>query len=153
MANIVLPDSDERILWQHRPAWREFIPWLVLGALLLAVLGLGIIIFLCVTVARLRCLYLITEDRVACRVGFLCHDISEIDILDLRDISLHQTLWQRILRTGDVGFSSAGQAGVEVVFRGVSHPELVKEIVRQQKREIRRELLREAGSVGLETEE
>ncbi|GEM_PF-2188816 len=153
MANIILPDSDERILWQHRPAWREFILWLVLGTLLLAALGLGIIIFLCVTIARFRCLYLVTEERVTCRVGFLCHDISEIDILDLRDISLHQSLLQRILRTGDVGFSSAGQAGVEVMFKGVSYPERVKEIVRQRKREIQFELFHEYGPVAQERNE
>jgi len=140
MPNLILAAApDERILWQHRPAWREFICSLVFGVLLLPVFGLGVIVLLYVIVARFRYVYLVTEERVACEVGILSRDISEIDILDLRDISLHQSLLQRILRTGDVGFSSAGQAGVEVMFRGVSHPELVKKIVRRQKKEINQE--------------
>lgn len=153
MSFILANATDEQILWQKRPAWRDFMVSLIFGVLLLPVLGFGVIILLYVIIERFRCLYLVTEDRVACKVGILARDVSEIDILDLRDISLHQSFLQRILGTGDVGFSSAGQAGVEVTFKGVIHPERVKEIVRRRKREIQRELFRESGPAEPETDE
>jgi uncharacterized membrane protein YdbT with pleckstrin-like domain len=145
--------GDEQILWQSRPAWRDFFALLMFGVFMLPVFGLGLIILIYVTIERFRCLYLVTEDRVVCKTGILARDVSEVDILDLRDISLHQSFIQKILCTGDVGFSSAGQSGVEVMFKGVSRPERVKEIVRQRKRELQRELFRESGPAVQELDE
>jgi len=138
-------EDDEQILWQNRPAWREFSWSLLLAILLLPLYGLGLIALIYVIIERFQNLYIITEDRVMCEHGILSRDVSEVDILDLRDIALHQSLWQRVIGTGDVGFSSAGQAGVEVVFKGVTHPEWVKEIVRRRKREALRDQFRELG--------
>jgi hypothetical protein len=46
---------------------------------------------------------------------------------------MRQSLWQRILNTGDLFFGSAGRPEDEVVFEGIKHPVKVKELVRDLK--------------------
>ena len=140
----IVPDDrdNEEILWQNRPAWRDFIGTLAFGIVLIPLIGLGVLVLLYVIILRFRCLYVVTERRVSCSIGIMSRHVSEVDIVDLRDISLHQSFIQKILRTGDVGFSSAGQGGVEVLFRGVSRPERIKEMVRRRKRQLQQELYR-----------
>lgn len=151
MPNLILADSiDEQIIWQSRPAWRDFIFLLLLGTALLPILGIGVFVFVYVSIARLRHLYVVTEERCASQEGLLCRHLSEIDIVDVRDISLDQSFLQRLLRTGDLGLSSAGQDGIEVVFKGIGCPEQVKEMVRRRKRELQCEMLRESSLLTLE---
>jgi uncharacterized membrane protein YdbT with pleckstrin-like domain len=144
---------EEEILWQNRQSWREFFFSLVFGFVLLFFYGLGLIVILYVMIERFRCLYIVTSYRAVCETGILSRDISEIDILDTRDMSIHQSLWQRLLKTGDVELSSAGRPGAEVIFKGVKYPEDVIDIVRQRKREIQRELYRESNLPDLEADE
>lgn len=146
-------EVEEEILWENRQSWREFCLSLLLGAVLLFFYGIGLIILLYVLIERFKCLYLVTSYRAACRTGILSRDVSEIDIIDTRDISIHQTLWQRVLKTGDVELSSAGRPGAEVIFKGVKYPEDLVDLVHQRKREIQRELYRESSFPDLETDE
>jgi uncharacterized membrane protein YdbT with pleckstrin-like domain len=137
-------EPEEEVLWEKRPAWREFCGSLLIGAALLPLYGIGFFVLLYVFIERFRRLYFVTGERVVCESGILSRDVNEVDIIDLRDISLHQSLWQRLLGTGDVEFSSAGRPGVEVTFRGVWRPREIQDIVRRRKRELQRELYRGA---------
>jgi len=146
-------ETEDEILWENWQSWKEFLGLLALGFVLLFFYGVGLIVLFYVLVERYSRLYFITSYRAVCRVGILSRDVSEIDIIDVRDISIHQTLWQRMLRIGDVELSSAGRPGVEVTFTGVKYPQEVVEIVRRRKREIRRELHRESTFPDTETDE
>ena len=61
--------------------------------------------------------------------GILGRDVQSIRVQDLRNVNVRQTIWQRLLGVGDVEFSSAGGAGVEVTFYGVSDPLRIKDSV------------------------
>ena len=52
-------------------------------------------------------------------------------VQDIRNITLEQSFFQRMLGVGDIGISSAGSDGIEVRFGGVGKAPAVKERVRR----------------------
>jgi uncharacterized membrane protein YdbT with pleckstrin-like domain len=70
--------------------------------------------------------YKIDHETIESREGLIARKVKSIRVRDLRNLIVTQTLIQRILGIGDVGFSSAGESGIEVVFRGVDDPLKVK---------------------------
>jgi uncharacterized membrane protein YdbT with pleckstrin-like domain len=125
--------ESERVQWEQSRSWREYFWAFALALPLMLLYGLGLIIVLWVLYDHFSRRYLVTDSRVSVRLGLLSHHVSEIDILDIRDIQMRQSLWQRILGTGDLFFGSAGRPEDEVVFEGVKHPAKVKELVRDLK--------------------
>ena len=59
-------------------------------------------------------------------------DYHEIRIRDIRAINVRQPVLKRIMRIGDIGFSSSAGDEEEVVFIGVANPEVVKTEVRRR---------------------
>jgi uncharacterized membrane protein YdbT with pleckstrin-like domain len=76
--------------------------------------------------------YVVKEDSVMARQGILRRASTEVRIGDIRAISVRQSLLQRVLFIGDVGFSSAAGDEEEVIFAGVSDPEGLKQLVQQR---------------------
>lgn len=74
--------------------------------------------------------YLMTDSTLAERRGLIARRTSEIELRDVRSIQVQQSLIERALGLGDVLVSTAGQAGVEVVLKGIRRPALVAEQVR-----------------------
>ncbi|MDG2333489.1 MAG: PH domain-containing protein [Myxococcota bacterium] len=81
-------------------------------------------------------LYTVDEQKIESRRGIIARHLEMIRIEDLRNVSVDQTVCQRIFMLGDVGFSSAGGGGIEVMFRGVSRPVDLKTRVEQAQREL-----------------
>ena len=131
---------EEQVKWRDSRAWREHFWLLVIALPLMILYGLGLLIIFYILYDRSSREYVVTNRRVRARRGLLTRHTSEIDVEDIRDIQVHQSLWQRIIGTGDVFFGSAGRADMEVEFEGVAHPQRIKELVRDSK-----QLLREAG--------
>ena len=75
---------------------------------------------------RYSWVYSIDNETIESREGLIARKVKSIRIRDLRNLVVTQTLIQRLLGVGDVGFSSAGESGIEVVFRGVEDPLQVK---------------------------
>ena len=69
-------------------------------------------------------LYIITRDQVAHQQGrvSLRYAVPSIRCIDLRAISVEQTLWGRILNFGELSLATAAQAGAEVVMTGIASP-------------------------------
>lgn len=139
--------AEERKLWEGRRSLWNWWPRL-LAADLLLLLGAvlwwaghgrwapwaalaGALVHAVVLLQRVSSLYSVTSERVIARNGLLSTRTDEVDIRDIRNISVEQTLFQRLLGLGDVGVSSAGSDGVEVVFRGIPQAGGVKEIIRE----------------------
>ncbi len=76
--------------------------------------------------------YIIESDTVYSRTGLLAKNSLEFRIRDIRAIHVRQTLLQRLMRIGDLIFSSAAGDEEEVVFEGVANPEDVKREVRRR---------------------
>ena len=109
-----------------KPAWRNYILELILGIVLLPVYGIGIFFLIYPIYQRLSNSYLIENGRVENRKGIISRDISSINLKNLRSINLKQGIFQRIVGTGNLEFSSSGGGGVEVVFFGVKKPLYLK---------------------------
>jgi|GEM_PF-4394132 len=81
--------------------------------------------------------YVVRNDAVYCRKGLLSHNSNEIRIADIRAINVRQSLTARILRVGDIGFSSAAGDEEEVTFMGVPDPIGVKKLVQGRMAELK----------------
>lgn len=75
--------------------------------------------------------YTIDDETIESRQGVIARNVQSIRIQDLRNVNVHQSLIQRLLRVGNVEFSSAGGSGIEVVFYGVSEPMTVKALAQR----------------------
>ena len=69
--------------------------------------------------------------------GIIGRDVQSIRVQDLRNVNVRQSIFQRLFGVGDVEFSSAGGAGVEVTFYGVLDPLGVKDRVMRSNRDSR----------------
>lgn len=75
--------------------------------------------------------FVVTTDRLVFRSGVLAKSGREIPLDRVNDITYRQTLFQRLLRAGDLMIESAGERGQET-FASVPRPESVQnEIYRQ----------------------
>ena len=98
-------------------------------ALLLVVLAL---VWVLVRYARWATTsFVITTDRLIHRHGVLSKSGREIPLERLNDVSFHQTLFQRLLGSGDLLIESAGERGQQM-FSGFPHPEVTQNRIHHQ---------------------
>lgn len=130
-----------------RPSWRDqFGLLLVFGILLITsvvtllqpiggvspnvVAGVFLILTILVglTILYRHYVWSFTIDGVSIEscYGIISRNIHSIRIRDLRNINVRQGILQRLLGIGDIEFSSAGGAGIEVTFYGVVGPMALK---------------------------
>jgi len=127
--------------YDARPAWLDQLGIMVVVALLFLIgiggaEGTGVLLvaipaFMVIIIyRRYSWVYSITNGSIESRHGIISRNTKSILIHDLRSINVKQSIIQRTVGTGDVEFSSAGGAGIEVVFYGVPDPERLKQSVR-----------------------
>ncbi len=78
--------------------------------------------------------YTVTSERVVQRKGLLSRRVSEVEISDIRNVQVNQGIIQRMFGIGNVGISTAGQSGVEIVFAGIRRPQPVADMIREQRK-------------------
>ena len=131
-----------------RPAWRSFmILWtacllimcsawffrkygwalwiLSSGALTLSLLSVWF---------RYRVVFVVRNDEVILERGILEKYSVEIGMPQIRVVSVHQSLRQRICGVGDLMIASSGTSGYEIVVPDVLHPREVRKIIRNRQR-------------------
>lgn len=74
----------------------------------------------------------VTESRVILRKGILSRSTSEVRHTDVRNIQVDQTFLQRLLGTGRVCISSAGQDDIEIDVRGIAEPDEIARLIRER---------------------
>lgn len=98
--------------------------------IVLALIGVPMLVLVAIIVYRHHAwTFTIRGDTIESCRGIIGRDVQSIRVQDLRNVNVRQTIWQRLLGVGDVEFSSAGGAGVEVTFYGVTDPLGVKDRV------------------------
>jgi uncharacterized membrane protein YdbT with pleckstrin-like domain len=95
------------------------------------IVAVFVYLFIVVIYRRFSWVYAIDNVTIESREGIIARKVKSIRIQDLRNINVNQTLVQRIMRVGDVEFSSAGGSGIEVTFRGVDDPLQVKALAQR----------------------
>jgi uncharacterized membrane protein YdbT with pleckstrin-like domain len=141
-------NPGEQVVFEGHPSWRAILAFylkgititvvivvilslvgastsLVIGAL---VLGAGLTV-LVGFIKRVSTRYRITNRRLNIKHGIISRDVQEARLERVQDVSYSQSVFQRLLRVGDIDFDTASNDPTDFVFAGVDSPETVVEAV------------------------
>jgi uncharacterized membrane protein YdbT with pleckstrin-like domain len=139
----------ERTIYQGHPSWRAIIGFYLKGivvALVIGVIvklidstGLGVLAFAVIVgitilagfIKRVATVYTITDRRLNIKVGIVARKVQETRLQRVQNVNYDQGVYQRIMRIGDVEFTTAGTDESNFVFAGVAQPEEVVQQVEQ----------------------
>ncbi len=86
---------------------------------------------------RLTTRYKLATRRVVERHGIISRQEVEIEIRDIRMLSVEQSIFQRIFGLGTLLIATAAEAGVEIAFKGIADPAGLKEKIAVERQEAR----------------
>jgi membrane protein YdbS with pleckstrin-like domain len=113
--------------------WDHFFPnhkmhWGVIVALVLLALAAALIPILLIRTIRYR----VSNYRIDFERGMLSKQIDTIELWHVEDISLHQSLLDRILRTGTITIISHDETNPRLSLLGVPNPRPLFELMKQR---------------------
>jgi uncharacterized membrane protein YdbT with pleckstrin-like domain len=140
--------EEEREVWSGRPSWRGRMAILAPG-LLLTILALVVCIWAdfsalvtlivvgivaAVTVVwaileTIRWKYAITSRRIVVRHGLVSINEQTARLDRVQDVTLHQTLFDRMFGVGKLLIDTAGSSGGPLEFKALVDPTRVREIL------------------------
>jgi uncharacterized membrane protein YdbT with pleckstrin-like domain len=151
--------NDEKILWQGRPSWRAhlsylavsiplaLLPVIIAGLLrandketglpywqwLLISLALVFLVIAYNVLQRYATFYVVSTQRLRVRQGILSRREQTARFERVQNVSISQTLLDRLLKVGAVQFDTAGTdtSDSNLNFRGISDPQELVRIVAQ----------------------
>lgn len=121
--------ESERIIWEGYASHLRYASGWVIGILLLALYGVGLLVILIIILDRRSRTYKVTTWRVSTRTGIFLTNTSEIRIQDIRVVNVTRHGLSGLFGVGDLEMGSTGADGIEVVFQDISEAEDVKELV------------------------
>ena len=98
----------------------QLTPWEYKGATAAVLALIAVILFLSACWSKFSNRFYVSSVTVSATYGLLSQETHEIDVRDIKDIVLKQSLAGRIFNYGTLEFSSAGRDTAEVVLRGRS---------------------------------
>ena len=120
---------EETVLYRENPPMFRNHPFgFILAVLLIPAFGIGIIVLVYWYVMVKARLLTITDTELRYETGLLSKTHNEFRLDSIRSVRVHQSLWQRMLGTGDLEIFTAGDTP-EVVITGVPDPARVRELV------------------------
>ncbi len=156
---------DEKILWQGHPSWRAqlsfFLVWIPVALLPVIVAGLlrandldtGLAywqwLFISLLLAalvvaydflkRYATFYMVSDHRLRVRRGILSRREQTARFERVQNVSISQSLLDRMLRVGAVEFETAGTDSSDSSFRfaGIGNPQQLVRIVAQHSHNVR----------------
>ncbi|MGH3042090.1 MAG: PH domain-containing protein [Gaiellaceae bacterium] len=140
--------EEEREIWSGRPSWRGRMAILVPGVLLtilalvvclwaglsglLTIVVVGIVALVTVVWAFLETIrwkYTITNRRVFVRHGLVSIHEQTARLERVQDVTLHQTLFDRMFGVGRLLIDTAGSSGGALEFKALLEPTRVREVL------------------------
>ena len=146
-------EGEERVIWVGRPSWRARISILATGVvvavLVLALLvwigweGVGAGAFLVIVLVTLGWAlletifwrYTVTDRRIFVRHGLLSVTEETARLGRVQDITLRQSIFDRLFGVGTLSIDTAGTEGGALDFRGLVRPTEVREVIEAAVRE------------------
>jgi uncharacterized membrane protein YdbT with pleckstrin-like domain len=142
---------DEQIIFQGHPSWRAILGFYLKGVGIAIILGIiakvigasGFQVFLVVLVVialtvligfikRVATVYTITTRRLNIKRGIVSREIQETRLERVQNVNTSQSVYQRLVRIGDVDFDTAASGGdYDFIFYGVADPQDVVHAVDQ----------------------
>jgi membrane protein YdbS with pleckstrin-like domain len=139
---------DEKIIFQGHPSWRAILGFYLKGVVIAIVLGIiaklvsgttsvfvVVLVVLALTVLfgflkRWATTYTITTRRLNIKRGIVSREIQETRLERVQDVNYSQSVYQRLMRIGDVDFNTAASGGdYDFIFYGVADPDGVVQSV------------------------
>ncbi len=124
--------APERTLWTAHTSILYYIPMIVFGVILIPLL-VGVLIILYAILDQRGRVFTVTNKRVMSKWGIISRKTNEVTIADIRNINMSQGILERLFGLGSIEIGSAGTAGIEVKFAGVSDPVVIRDLVRNLK--------------------
>ena len=143
-------DESERTLWTGRPSWRGRMSLIVPGLLLaVAVIALGVWADLSTQTAALaglivafatlawglletiRWKYTVTTKRVISRHGLVSVNEQTARLERVQDLTLHQSLFDRMFGVGRLTIDTAGSEGGALEFKALEDPAAVRDLLEE----------------------
>jgi uncharacterized membrane protein YdbT with pleckstrin-like domain len=133
----------EHVIYEGHPSWRSTFGFYLLGVIVAAAAaaigyfaadksggvaaaaGIAVLVIVLVVgwLRRITTRYLITSRRLQIRRGLLSKNVEETRVDRVVDVTVRQSLWQRVLAIGDVDFDNASaQQGDLFRFAGIASP-------------------------------
>ncbi len=143
-----LLSDDEKVVSEFRPHWQKIVVPILLLVIVTAltvavysrtdgtapkIVAIGlVIVWLALSVKPLlvwlTTKYVITTERVIVRAGILSRSGKEIPLEVINDVAFNQSLFERIVKSGDLLIESAGQYG-QSRYTDIPHPERVQSLI------------------------
>jgi len=134
--------EGEEIIFQGHPSWRAILGFYLKGIGIAIVLGviakligaggfqvfLVVLVVIALTVAwgflkRWATTYTITTRRLNIKRGIISREIQETRLERVQNVNTSQSVYQRLMRIGDVDFDTAASGGdYDFIFYGVADP-------------------------------
>lgn len=137
----------ETVLFEGHPSWRAsllfftkgFIGALAVGAILwfavshaagiIAVIALGAVTILLSIFLRSATEYVITDERLHIRRGIISRTIQETRLGRVQNVTISQSIWERMLQIGKADFDTASEDQADFMFAGIADPDEVRAAV------------------------
>ncbi|MBS1807322.1 MAG: PH domain-containing protein [Acidobacteria bacterium] len=154
-ASISQNPDDERVIFRIRPSFysvgKAYLGAGIFSILAMAIfgyfrlpigisLGLSLVSFifpLMKHVQRNRVVYTLTPSKIEIDFGFFSKTVRNIPLRNAQDVTVSATMFERIIKVGDVIVDSAAQTG-KIQMRQVPDPRKHAELILQQLQQLHR---------------
>lgn len=118
--------------YEASPAMFRNRPLAFIGCvLLIAAFGLGILLLLYWYIQAKSVRLTITGDLVHLSRGIFSKSQTDLDIQQIRSVSVFQTFWQRIFKVGQIEVFTTGDSP-EFTLEGMPDPNFIRDYIRQR---------------------
>ncbi len=118
------------ISYDSKPAWRAYTLSILLGIATL-LFTIGVLIILWAILDRYGKRYTVDAQKVEAHKGIVSKYSELIQLDNLHEVELKQTVIQKILGVGDLHFSTAESTDAEVTFQDIPKPAALKKQIEQ----------------------
>lgn len=129
-------NQQEQPIYDGRPEWRAYSLITGLAAVLALTLygiPISVIMVMYVAIDIYQYRYRVSNQRITVSKGIFSKKTYEIDINDIRSINVSQSFMQRLLKIGDLEFTTAAGPLKEAMMMNIKEPEALKEEIRRHK--------------------
>lgn len=122
--------EEEQPIFERKPAGRSQLGLILWGIALLPLLGLGLILLFQAWYRVAATRYRLTTQRLFVQSGLVAKHLEEVELFRVKDVTLTQSVLQRLLGTGTVVVLSTDDTAPRLELAGLSGPLEVKEQIR-----------------------
>lgn len=124
-------DDGEEVAWTGEPELASRAGQFATGAIMLPLLGLGLLILVPTYLQVKNTDYVVTNQSLYRKDGVLSTNITSVELDRIQNTEYSQSFTEKLLGYGTVGISTAGSSGTEMEFEGIGDAEEVRDAIRK----------------------